>query len=243
VANHELRRPVGMMLITAEMLQEQPFSEDAAPLLSLLFKSVCQLKDQLDVLQEFSEVRAEVAQLTPQEVRVDLAWKEVCSELAPALHQHTLSVVSDIPEHLSIHVDHDMFKKALRELLRNAIQFSTAGGVIRVRTKHEEPGLFEFSITDTGLGLSENQQDKLLHFALDERDVLSYSAMEGAYYSGMGLGLGIVSEIAKAHGGTVRVTHTPSIGSTFTLSLPHSVSTHGETVHDRAFSQNRAGRG
>ena len=243
VANHELRRPMGLMLITAEMLREAHQGKDTEPLLALLHKAACHLKDQLDKFQEYTEMRSDLTRLHTSPAPLLDLWREVCGELGPALHQHTLSVLNDIPEHLSIQVDRDMFKKALRELLRNAIQYSAEGGVIRAGARDDIPGFFEFSIADTGLGLSEDQQERILHLILDETDVLGHHAAEASPGTGIGLGLSIVHEIAKAHGGSVCVLSNLGKGSTFTLRLPHSVSAHDETVRKRTFSQNGVGRG
>ena len=115
-------------------------------------------------------------------------------------------------------------KQILLNLLGNAIKFSREGGRIDMTVQitanatqeEEEEGSTRLQVTvqDTGIGMSEEQQDKLFGVFCQANDFIS------AQFGGSGLGLHIVKSLLDRLGGTVAVTSQEGAGSTFTLELP-----------------------
>ena len=244
MANHELRRPVGMLLTAAEMLREKMQSQESDPMLALVEKSAWYLNDQLARFQEFEAIRAEISAMTLSEFALAPLWREVCEEFAAVLAQRSLRVHQDIPEHLSIMAGRDMFKKALRELFRNAVQFSENEGVLRARAHQNDSGGLEFHITDAGSGLTVDLQSRMHQHLPQDEDVLAYHAEAPAEDAGksLGLGLGIIDEIIRAHHGEVQFSHSPGEGATYTLILPrHAL--HEQNSHKSNRNNASLGRG
>ena len=96
-------------------------------------------------------------------------------------------------------------------LLDNALKYTPEGGSVAVRVE-EEDGSVALAVTDTGVGISEEQLPLIF-----ER---FYRADPSRSEGGVGLGLSIARQIAESHGGQIRAQSTPGKGSTFTLLLP-----------------------
>jgi two-component system, OmpR family, sensor kinase len=98
-------------------------------------------------------------------------------------------------------------------LLDNAVKYTPDGGSVTVRVV-EEDGSVALAVSDTGIGISEEQ----LPLIFERFHRADPSRSEG----GAGLGLSIARQIAEAHGGQIRAESTPGTGSTFTLFLPRN---------------------
>ena len=109
-------------------------------------------------------------------------------------------------------VDVDMWETTVLNLVSNALKYTLQGSV-RVEL-HRRGDAVELSVADTGVGIAVEEQDRVF-----ERFFRS-SNEAGRSFEGSGIGLALVSELVKLHGGTVGVDSTPGRGSTFTVSLP-----------------------
>jgi signal transduction histidine kinase len=98
-------------------------------------------------------------------------------------------------------------------LLDNAVKYTPYGGSVKVKVE-EEDGSVALAISDTGVGISEDQLPLVF-----ER---FYRADPSRSEGGTGLGLSIACQIAESHGGQIRAQSTPGKGSTFTLLLPRN---------------------
>jgi len=118
-------------------------------------------------------------------------------------------------EFLTAVLDREMIAIVLRNLISNAIKFSTVGGKILV-TALLEIDQIKISITDYGVGISEDIIPKL--FRLDEN--VSTVGTNGEQGSGMGLIL--CNDIVKKHNGEISVRSKEGRGSTFTIQIPQN---------------------
>jgi signal transduction histidine kinase len=111
-----------------------------------------------------------------------------------------------------INADGDRLVQVLSNLIGNAIKFTPAGGQVWVETKAVPDGV-TISVRDTGTGIPESEIPRIF-----ERFYQVDKARGPA--RGMGLGLAIVNEIVRAHGGRVDVVSREDQGTTFTVWLP-----------------------
>ena len=119
-------------------------------------------------------------------------------------------VVQHVPAGLTVDVDRDLLSLAFRQLLDNAIKYSPPTSVIEITARGE--GVIEIGVRNSGATIPEREQARIF-----ER---FYRGVQARHVPGTGMGLAIVQQIARAHGGTLRVASTPESGTTFTLSLP-----------------------
>ena len=114
-----------------------------------------------------------------------------------------------------VYVDKDMISQVIVNLLGNAVKYTASGGLIKVETEVDEnAGTARVSITDTGVGIPENEIEHI--FDKFYRVGTNESCAEGT-----GLGLNLVKQIVEeVHNGRVFVSSAPGAGSTFGFELP-----------------------
>lgn len=121
-------------------------------------------------------------------------------------------VVERVPSDLVVDADRDLIALALRQLLDNAIKYSPPTATIEVLARGN--GAVEISIRNSGATIPDREQARIF-----ER---FYRGEHARQVPGTGMGLAIVQEIVRAHGGTLRVSSSADAGTTFTLSLPRA---------------------
>jgi PAS domain S-box-containing protein len=139
--------------------------------------------------------------------------RDLASSFRAAIDRAGLELTIDTPP-LSgpIYVDREMWEKIVLNLISNAFKF-TFEGSIRVALR-EAGDRVELDVADTGIGIAEHELPRLF-----ER----FHRIEGARsrsFEGSGIGLALVNELARMHGGTIRVASRWGDGTTFTIALP-----------------------
>lgn len=140
--------------------------------------------------------------------------KETFSLLAMAAREKNITLSQEIPEGTSAFFDKNMLNTILRNLISNAIKFTPEGGKIAVTAK-DRKNFLEISVSDTGIGLSHADMEKL--FRIDVNHVTIGPASKE---KGSGLGLILCREFVEKHGGQIKVESTLGKGSTFSFTLP-----------------------
>jgi two-component system sensor histidine kinase KdpD len=119
-------------------------------------------------------------------------------------------VVKQVPNTLTVDADHELLGLALRQLLDNALKYSPPTSSIEILARGN--GAVEIVVSNSGSSIPEREQTQVL-----ER---FYRGSQARHIPGTGMGLSIVQQIARAHGGTLAVSSSPASGTAFTLSLP-----------------------
>jgi two-component system sensor histidine kinase KdpD len=115
-----------------------------------------------------------------------------------------------VPETLTVDADRDLLGLALRQLLDNALKYSPPTSTIEIQARGN--GAVEVIVRNSGSTIPEREQARVV-----ER---FYRGAQARRIPGTGMGLAIVEQIARAHGGTLTVSSSPEAGTAFTLSLP-----------------------
>jgi signal transduction histidine kinase len=133
---------------------------------------------------------------------------EVCHSLAPQLAAQGIRAEIDCPPELAAHADRDMLRRALLNLVLNAVDAMSTGGWLVIHVG-QSAGALEIEVGDSGPGIADNLLDRLFEPFFTTKS------------SGTGLGLAIVERIAQAHKGHVAAANCPEGGAAFTLCIPH----------------------
>jgi signal transduction histidine kinase len=132
---------------------------------------------------------------------------EIFDSLAPQLEAQGIEASLDVPPNTVVTADREMLRRAVLNLVLNAIDAMPRGGALTVTSYDGRNGL-ELEIADDGPGLSEEHLSR------------AFDPFFTTKASGTGLGLSIVHRIVEAHGGRITATNCPEGGAAFTIELP-----------------------
>ncbi|HEX6320675.1 MAG TPA: ATP-binding protein [Burkholderiales bacterium] len=214
--SHEFRTPLTLMLGPVEdglADAEQPLPPAQRARLELARRSGLRLLKLVNSLLDFSRIEAGRAQASY--VATDLAalTADLASSFRSAVEKAGLKLTIACPPcPQPAYVDRDMWEKIVLNLLSNAFKF-TFEGEIAVRLRQTAQRI-ELAVRDTGTGIPAAELPHVF-----ER----FRRVEGARsrtHEGTGIGLALVQELVRQHGGTVSVHSVEGAGSTFTVSMP-----------------------
>jgi signal transduction histidine kinase len=135
---------------------------------------------------------------------------EVCESLEPQLEAQMIDVDIDVPPNTLLTADRELFRRALVNLVLNAVDAMPDGGTL-VITSYDQARGFELEVADSGPGLS------------DEAKRRAFEPFYSTKQNGTGLGLAFVQHVAESHGGTVTAANCPEGGAAFTIKIPRRV--------------------
>lgn len=217
--SHELRTPLTLMLGPLEELKAQ-FGRATSSLdvtqyqqVDLVHRNGLRLLKLVNQLLDFSRIEAGRAQALYEETDLAAFTVDLASVFRSAIEKAGLSLIVDCPP-LSepVYVDRDMWEKIVLNLLSNAFKFTFEGEIeVALRPSGTQ---VELSIRDTGTGIPEDQLGKI--FERFNR----VAGSQGRTYEGTGIGLSLVQELARLHGGSVSVESVYGKGSTFRVFIP-----------------------
>jgi signal transduction histidine kinase len=126
-----------------------------------------------------------------------------------------IEIIVEVPAHLPpVRVDPNRFRQILLNLLSNAVKFSPRGGKVTVGAAVRADGDVELSVTDTGIGMAD---DEILVALTPFQQVDSSLSRR---YQGLGIGLPLAKRLLDLHGGELQIASEPGAGTTMTVILP-----------------------
>lgn len=211
--SHEFRTPLTLMLGPTEEALASPERALTGESLAIVYRNEVRLLKLVNTLLEFSRIEAGRAQATYEAVDLAALTTDLASAFESAIAEAGLRFEVDCPP-LSrpVAVDRDMWEKIVLNLLSNALKF-TFDGTIRVGLR-ERDGHAELEVSDTGVGVAPEELPRLF-----ERFHRVQNA-RARTHEGSGIGLALVNELVKLHGGTLSVSSAVDHGTTFTIVIP-----------------------
>ncbi|MBA3259453.1 MAG: PAS domain S-box protein, partial [Gemmatimonadales bacterium] len=212
--SHEFRTPLTLMLGPLEDLLDTPdLPAVARDHVTLARRNALRLLKLVNSLLDFS--RLEAGRVEAQYEPVDLAGltSDLAGTFRPAIERAGLRLVVDcraLPT--PVYVDRGMWEKIVLNLLSNAFKFTFEGEIGVVLRRQD--GLVTLSVSDTGTGIA---PEELPHVFERFRQVQNARART---QEGTGIGLALVHELVKLHGGQVALTSEVGSGTTFSVTLP-----------------------
>ncbi len=223
--SHELRTPLNAILGMSEALEDEVFgdlNERQIKSLRTIRRSGRHLLSLINDILDVSKIEAGKLEI---EV-VTTGVQDLCSSSLIFVKQQAFDKQIKLDVQLppavgNIAVDERRMRQVLINLLSNAVKFTPAGGriilsVVRQEKEdsEDESSWIEFKVTDTGIGISAVDQDKLF------QPFVQLDSSLNRQYAGTGLGLTLVKQIVELHGGTVQLQSEVQQGSCFTVHLP-----------------------
>ena len=212
--SHEFRTPLTLMLGPLEEMLRHPGATADLEELQLMHRNGIRLLKLVNTLLDFSRIEAGRVEAVYEPTDLAGLTADIASAFRSAMENAGLEYVIDCPP-LSepAYVDRDMWEKIVLNLISNAFKFTLAGRV-GVRLTAAAENRVELSIEDTGVGIPAHEVPRV--FERFHR----IEGTPGRSHEGTGIGLALVHELVKLHGGTIHVESTQGAGSKFSVSLP-----------------------
>ncbi len=212
--SHEFRTPLTLMLGPLEdALASSALPSGERDRLTVAHRNSLRLLKLVNTLLDFSRIEAGRVQAVYEPTDLAAATAELASMFRSAVEKAGLNLVVDCPPLPEpAFIDRQMWEKIVLNLVSNAFKF-TFEGEIEVRLR-STAGHFELSVRDTGTGISAQELPKV--FDRFHR----VAGAHGRTHEGTGIGLALVHELVKLHGGSVSVESEHGRGSLFKVALP-----------------------
>lgn len=218
VANvsHELRTPVATIRGYAETLLEGALEdkEHAREFVKIIHDDAERLTKLINEILDLSRIESGTFKLTLEAGALEPVIDRVLSAMQAEAQKHSVELKKEIPADLSkVKMQETAIAQVLFNLLENAIKYNKPGGHVTI-TACQKPRHVEVIITDTGIGIPEEELSRIFErfYRVDK----AHSRQLG----GTGLGLSIVKHIIQAHHSEITVESKPGSGSTFRFMLP-----------------------
>ncbi|HEY3847121.1 MAG TPA: ATP-binding protein, partial [Acetobacteraceae bacterium] len=215
--SHEFRTPLTLMLgpledAIAALGQAAP---EAAGRLAMVHRNGLRLLRLVNALLDFSRIEAGRVQARYQPTELDLYTQELVSNFRSACDRAGLRLTTQcaLPDRL-IYVDTDMWERIVLNLVSNAFKYTLAGGITVALTAVPDDETVLLTVHDTGIGIPEAE----LPHIFDRFHRIE--GQRGRTMEGTGIGLALVNELVRLHGGTIAVESHAGTGTTVSVRIP-----------------------
>jgi PAS domain S-box-containing protein len=215
---HELRTPLTNIRLYAEsaITDGEGNADLRKRCLNVINQESKRLERVVDDMLSVAEIEAGQYEIRRNDVRLEELLESLKRDYAAYAGDKRIGLAFDLPPKLPmIHGDREKISLALHNLLGNAIKYTPEQGSVSVTVEIGE-GLVVVEISDTGIGISPEDQDQI--FSRFYRA----QAQRVSEVAGSGLGLALAREVVRMHGGDITVESELDKGSKFTMTLPVS---------------------
>lgn len=213
--SHELKTPVGGISLLAEAIVDAHDDPEAvARFARRISVESTRLTRLVKEIVELSRLQGADVVKDPTLIDVGACAHDAVERSRLLADEHRIELVTAVEEGCEVWGDAELVTTAISNLVGNAIAYSESDTRVGVTVRRGRPGLVDVSVTDQGLGIAPDEQERIF-----ERFYRVDSARSRAT-GGTGLGLAIVKHVADNHGGHVSVWSEQGRGSTFTIELP-----------------------
>ena len=210
--SHQTKTPLANVLLYAQLLSEQPLSEESRACVTALEGQAEKLQSLIEALVKTSRLESGVLALHPQPASLAPMLEEAVAQFAPKAAEKKITLTLASSEGDGV-FDSKWTAEAVCNLLDNAVKYTPADGTVTVQTHCYE--LFcRIDVSDTGPGIPEEEQAKV--FQRFYRSPANHQAQ------GVGIGLYLARQIAEGQGGYIKVFSKPGKGAKFSLYLPRN---------------------
>jgi PAS domain S-box-containing protein len=217
--SHELRTPLTAILMLSETLQlglVGQLTDDQVKIIKMLEDSGRHLLSLINDILDLSKIEVNKLTLDKSPVNIGDCCHASMAMIREAAQRKDIQISYSVDPAVNILMaDERRLKQMLVNLLSNSVKFTpNQGSVTLTVTSNRESDSVQFTVTDTGIGISLDDQQLLFQPFVQIDSRLSRE------YTGTGLGLSLVKRMAELHNGSVSLVSEPGQGSSFTINLP-----------------------
>ena len=236
--SHEIRTPLNAIIGLTYLLRRDAVVHRQIEQLDKVTEAARHLLGVINNILDFSKIEAGKLPIEAEDFAIDQLLRTLYDLVGDRAAEKGLEIVIDVDPALPVTLRGDSTRlgQILINFATNAIKFTEDGSIVlrvRVIARAEDRLTVRFEVVDTGIGLSEELQQRLFR-AFEQAD-----ASTTRKFGGTGLGLAISQRLAELMGGSVGVVSTPGQGSDFWLELPFVVPQGGAAMPERSLPRRR----
>lgn len=225
--SHELRTPLTLIIDPLErIIADKNISKPTMALLKTLQRSAFTMKRLVDDIMDFRKIQSGNMKLKPTTFNIKEELSKWIDAFYPSAEAKKVSLILNMDKfrHDTVTADEDKINRIVFNFVSNAIKYTDAGGIITVSLKDAPNDCLQLTVSDTGKGLSEEEQKKVFD--------RFYQANNSN--GGTGIGLAIVKAYAELHNGNAFVKSQKGKGSDFGIIIPRKQKDTGaDTINEK----------
>jgi signal transduction histidine kinase/ligand-binding sensor domain-containing protein/DNA-binding response OmpR family regulator len=229
--SHEFRTPLSLIMGPVDKLLNEKRQEEIAAPLGMIKRNARRLLNLVNQILDFRKMEDQELRLNITEVDIVAFIKEVLESFNDLSDRKQIQLVFKSQlKYFYTRFDQDKMERILFNLLSNAFKFTPLGGTISLELEkgmllnHSQDASLVIKISDTGIGMTKADKDKIFdRFFQAETSAPILN-------QGSGIGLSIVKEFVKMHGGTISVQSESGLGSSFIIEFPFSTTEAAEEL-------------
>jgi signal transduction histidine kinase len=206
---HEVKNPLNAMTIHLELLKQKLVGGATVsamePHVDIISREIRRLDDVVQGFLKFARPEELTLKPIPPGELIDDVLKTLAVEANVTGVALESAIAPDVPP---IEADAGIFRQALLNLAKNAVQAMPNGGTLTMSATPSKDGRVELRITDTGVGIPPENLAKIFDLYFTTKQ------------SGTGIGLSLVYRTVQLHNGDIDVESTPGVGTTFVIKMP-----------------------
>jgi signal transduction histidine kinase len=225
---NEINNPITSVLELSKSINSSHHSvEDMKKFGELIFSEVSSLDFQLRNIFLAAELEAGEFQISISNVNIDSLITRILDSFKRQIDKKGIQVIytNHVEKDLGFRTDSNKLHLIVSNLISNAINFNEVEGVIYINSKIED-GIYDLSIKDNGVGISEENKSKIYDRFLQSEEGSKKT------YSGHGLGLSITKTLLELLGGSISLDSELTVGSTFRILLKSAETKHNESFYE-----------
>jgi signal transduction histidine kinase len=213
IASHELRTPLGLILGHATFLREMA-GDQYGEQLDMIVRNATKLKSIVENLSDVDNFQTGAARVRNQAVSLTKLIDDVIATFQDDAKSRNITLTSDCgPSPFQLEADGVKLSIALSNLVKNALQFTEAGGHVTISVQ-EEGGQYKVTVMDDGIGIPARDLPRVFERFFQVESHLTRR------YGGMGLGLAVAKAMIELHSGRIWAESQEGHGSKFTFAIP-----------------------
>jgi len=228
--SHELRTPMNAILGFSQLLELEIDEPENREHIAEIMRAGDHLLELINEVLDLAKIESGKVDLMLEDVRCSKICSESLALVRSLAKSHGVEVKEPCCEsaEVVVYIDFTRFKQVLVNLLSNAIKYNQPGGKVALSCEMQASGRLRFSVTDTGVGLSEEQQQRLFN-------PFDRLGAETSGVDGTGIGLVISKRLIEAMEGKIGLESSPGKGSTFWVEVELGEPDSGQEPSDSAY--------